>query len=241
MGSSQYKSSQKTMQAVILAGGIGTRLKPITDYVPKPLIPINNMPIIEWQIKQLKKFGIRDIIICTGYKADQIQDYLEHMKNFGIKIKFLVEKSPLGTGGAIKNAAKRIHGKSFLVLNGDIISTIDIRKLYSHPNSIALVELRTKFGTVDSNGKKITKFREKKRVSNVWMNAGIYHLNKKIMSDLPNKGSIEETTFHRYAKNGKLVGRKFKDTIWFSIDSHKDIEECSNAMKSKKYASGSIK
>ncbi len=229
------------MQAVILAGGIGTRLKPITDYVPKPLIPINNIPIIERQIMQLKKFGIKDIIICTGYKTDQIQNYLEHMKNFGIKIKLLVEKAPLGTGGAIKNAAKKIHGKSFLVLNGDIISTIDIRKLYSHPNSIALVELRTKFGTVDSDGEKITKFREKKHVSNVWMSAGIYHLDKKITSDLPSKGSIEETTFRRYAKNGKLAGRKFKDAIWFSIDSHKDIEECSNVMKNKKYAYRAIK
>jgi NDP-sugar pyrophosphorylase family protein len=229
------------MQAVILAGGIGTRLKPITDYVPKPLIPINNIPIIEWQIKQLKKFGIRDIIICTGYKTSQIQDYLDHMKNFGVKIKFLVEKAPLGTGGAIKSAAKTIRGKSFLVLNGDVISTIDVRKLYSSPNSVALVELRTRFGTVDSDDKKITRFREKKHVSNVWMNAGIYHLNKKTASDLPSKGSIEETTFRSYAKNGKLTGRKFKDAVWFSIDSHKDIEECSSAMKGKKHASRSIR
>ena len=65
--------SQIIMQAIILAGGRGKRLKPITDYVPKPLVPINNVPIIEWQIKYLKKFGIKDIIICTGYKTEQIE------------------------------------------------------------------------------------------------------------------------------------------------------------------------
>ena len=225
------------MQALILAGGAGTRLKPITDYVPKPLIPIKNIPIIEWQIKQLKKYGIKDIIICTGYKTDQIQNYLEHMRNFGCKIKFSVEKTPLGTGGAIKNAAKLIHEKSFLVLNGDIISTIDVRKLYGSVNSVALIELRTRFGTVDLDNNKITNFWEKKHVSNIWMNSGIYHLDKKIISDLPSNGSIEETTFHKYAKSGKLTGIKFRGVKWFSIDSHKDIEECSNAIRGNRHAS----
>lgn len=219
------------MQAMILAGGAGTRLKPITDYVPKSLIQINNVPIIEWQIRLLKKFGISEIIICTGYKSDQIQNYLEHMKNFGCNIKFSIERAPLGTGGAIKKASRLIRGRSFLVLNGDIISTINVKKMFASPNSIALVELRTKFGTVDLDNKKITNFREKKHISNVWMNSGIYHLDKKIVADLPRKGSIEEVTFRKYAKKGNLTGIKFKDSVWFSIDSHKDIEDCTNVLK----------
>ena len=224
------------MQAVILAGGTGTRLKQITDYVQKPLIPINNIPIIEWQIKYLKRFGINDFVICTGYKTYQIQDYFEHMKNFDSKIKFSIETSPLGTGGAIKKAARLINGRSFLVLNGDIITTIDIRELYSSPNSIALIELRTKFGTVDLDNDKITSFKEKRNISGVWMNSGIYHLDKKIISDLPSRGAIEDTTFRKYAKNRKLVGIKFKNGLWFSIDSHKDIEECANTISDKRYA-----
>jgi NDP-sugar pyrophosphorylase family protein len=131
------------VQAVILAGGEGTRLKPITDYVPKPLIPLNNIPIIEWQIRYLKKFRINDFVICTGYKTDLIEDYLSHKQNFGSKVTFSVEKTSLGTGGAIKKAAKFIKGRSFLVLNGDIITNINIHEL-SIPNSIALVELRTR-------------------------------------------------------------------------------------------------
>ena len=222
------------MQAVILAGGLGSRLRPITDYVPKPLIPINNIPLIEWQIKYLKKYGIDEIILCTGYKTDQIQNYLEHKKNFECKIQYSIEKTPLGTGGAIKKAAKLIKGKSFLVINGDIITTIDVRKLYSHPNSIALVELRTKFGTVDIEDSKITQFREKKPLANVWMNSGIYYLDKKMISTLPGKGAIEETSFRKYAQQGKLTGIKFKDSFWYSIDSHKDLDECSKALKGKK-------
>ena len=91
------------MQAIILSGGKGNRLKPITDYVPKSLVPLNNVPILEWQIKYLKRFGIRDIIISTGYKYDQIENFLKS-KNLGATITFSVEKSPLGTGGAIKKA-----------------------------------------------------------------------------------------------------------------------------------------
>lgn len=219
------------MEAIILAGGLGTRLKPITDYIPKPLIPINNVPIIEWQIKHLKKFGINDIVICAGYKADQLQNYLEHKKNFESMVKIIIEKTHLGTGGAIKNAVKMIRGKSFLVLNGDVITNIDIRRLCRSPNSIALIELRTRFGTVDLEKDMITNFREKKRVADVWMNAGIYHLDRKIVRDLPRRGSIEETAFRKYAKAGKLIGVRFKNSRWFSIDSHKDIEECSAAMK----------
>ena len=89
------------MKAIILAGGRGKRLRPITDYVPKPLIPINNIPIIEWQIRYLKKFGISEAIICSGYKTEMIENYLKN-KKLGIKISFSIENKPLGTGGAIK-------------------------------------------------------------------------------------------------------------------------------------------
>lgn len=222
------------MQAIILAGGLGSRLKPITDYVPKPLIPINNIPLLEWQIKQLQKFGVNDFIICTGYKTDQIENYLEHKGNLGARIQYSIERTPLGTGGAIKKAAGMIKGKTFLVINGDIITTIDVRKLYSYSNSIALIELRTKFGTVEIDGTTVTKFKEKKPLEGVWMNAGIYHLDKKIVSMLPSNGAIEETAFRKLAKKETLVGIRFKNASWYSIDSHKDIEECSKALKSKK-------
>lgn len=215
------------MHAIILAGGRGKRLRPITDYVPKPLVPLNNIPIIEWQISYLKKFGVKEITICTGYKTEMIQNFLAVKNNLGVKIKFSVEKTPLGTGGAIKQAGLSIKDKSFFVLNGDTITNIDLGKLVKKQNSIASIELKTKFGVVEIEGDKITQFKEKKEIPNVWMNAGVYHLQKEILQDLPKKGDIEKTVFPDYAKKGKLSTVKFKNAMWHSIDSFKDIEECS--------------
>ena len=215
------------MKAIILAGGRGKRLRPITDYVPKPLVPLNNVPIIEWQIRYLKKFNVDEIIICTGYKTEMIEHFLDTKDNFGIKIRFSIEKTPLGTGGAIKQAGKSIKDKSFFVLNGDTITNIDLRELKKSPNSIAAIELQTKFGIMETNDDKVTRFREKKEISNVWMNAGIYHLSNEVLKDLPKKGDIEKTVFPDYAKKGILNTVKFTNTKWYSVDSFKDMEECS--------------
>ena len=214
------------MKAIILAGGRGKRLRPVTDYVPKPLVPIKNIPIIEWQIKYLKKFGVDEVIICTGYKQEMIENHL-NMKKMKMKIRFSVEKSPLGTGGAIKKAGNMIKDKSFFVINGDVITDIDLKKLSTKQNSIASIELRTKYGILETNDDKIIEFKEKKEIFDLWMNAGIYHLQKNILRDLPNKGDIEKTVFPDYAKKGKLNIVKFRNVRWYSVDSFKDMEECS--------------
>ena len=214
------------MKAIILAGGRGKRLRPITDYVPKPLIPIKNIPIIEWQIKYLKKFGISEVIICSGYKREMIENYLKN-KKLGIKITFSIENKPLGTGGAIKKAGKKIKDKSFIVINGDIITNIDLEKLLKKENSIASIQLKTNFGILQTDKDKIIKFDEKKEIKNLWMNAGIYYLNKECIKELPNVGDIEKTLFPDYAKKEKLSTIKFTNSKWYSIDSFKDMEECS--------------
>jgi len=214
------------LKAIILAGGRGKRLRPITDYVPKPLISIKNIPIIEWQIKYLKKFGISEVIICSGYKTEMIENYLKN-KKLGIKITFSIENKPLGTGGAIKKAGKKIKDKSFIVINGDIITNIDLKKMMEKENSIASIQLKTKFGILQTDGNKIIKFDEKKEIKNLWMNAGIYHLNKESIKELPNVGDIEKTLFPDYAKKEKLSTIKFTNSKWYSVDSFKDMEECS--------------
>jgi len=219
------------LKAIILAGGRGKRLRPITDYIPKPLVPLNNIPIIDWQIKYLKKFGINEVIICTGYKTEMIQHFLSVKDNFGINIKFSVEKTPLGTGGAIKQAAKSIKDKSFFVVNGDTITNIDLKKLLTKQNAIAAIELRTKFGIMETVNDKVTRFREKKEIPDVWMNAGIYHLENQIIKDLPTKGDIEKTVFPEYATKGRLNTIKFRNVKWFSVDSFKDMEECSSEVE----------
>jgi len=224
------------MKVIILAGGRGKRLRPITDKIPKPLILINKKPLIERTIKYLKKYGMTEIIISSGYKSNLIEKFLKKKKNFDCEITFSTEKTPLGTGGAIKKALRYVDEESFLVLNGDIVTNIDLKKILKKPNTIAANELKTKFGTMDIKNNKILKFSEKKDVTNVWMNPGIYHLSKDIERLIPKKGSLEGIVFPKMVKNKTLETVKFKNALWFSIDSHKDIEECSKEIKSKKYS-----
>ena len=224
------------MKALILAGGRGKRLRPITDKIPKPLILINNLPLIERSVKYLKKFGINDIIICSGYKSKQIENFLKKKKNFNCKIEFSIERSPLGTAGAIKKATQKISDDSFVVINGDVVTNIDLRKILKKPNTIAANELKTKFGTMEIKNSKIIAFNEKTDVEDVWMNPGIYHLSSEIRKILPKKGSLESMIFPKLAKNNLLHTVKFKNVLWHSIDSHKDIELCSNDIKLKKYS-----
>ena len=223
------------MKALILAGGRGKRLRPLTDKIPKSLIPINKKPLIQYTINYLKKFGINEIIICAGYKSNQIQNFLKKKKNFGCKIEYSIEKSPLGTAGAIRNAIKNLSGESFLVINGDVITNIDLKKILKKPNTIAASELKTKFGTMKIKNNKILKFNEKTDVENVWMNPGLYHLSIDILKILPHKGSLEAEIFPKLAKKKSLHTVKFKNVLWHSIDSFKDIELSSQEINSKKY------
>jgi len=223
------------MKALILAGGRGKRLRPLTDKIPKSLIPINKKPLIQYTIKYLKKFGINEIIICSGYKSKQIQNFLKKKKNFGCKIEYSVEKNPLGTAGAIRNAIKNLSDESFLVINGDIITNIDLKKILKKPNTIAANELKTKFGTMEIKNNRILKFNEKTDVQNVWMNPGLYHLSTGILKILPRTGSLEAEIFPKLAKNKSLHTVKFKNVLWHSIDSFKDIELSSQEINSKKY------
>ena len=224
------------MKALILAGGRGKRLRPITDSIPKPLIQINNKPLIEWSIRYLKKYGINEIIICSGYRSKQIENYLKKKKYLGCKIDFSVEKSPLGTAGSIKKAMKMISDESFIVINGDIITNINLKKIQNNLNTIAANELKTKYGTMSIENNKIIKFNEKYDVKNVWMNPGIYHLSIDVDKLLPTKGSLEGIVFPILARKKLLHTVKFKNVLWHSIDSHKDIELCTKDMKSKKYS-----
>ena len=223
------------MKALILAGGRGKRLRPLTDKTPKSLIPINKKPLIQYTINYLKKFGINEIIVCTGYKSKQIQNFLKKKKNFGCKIEYSIETKPLGTAGAIRNAIKNLSDESFLVINGDIITNIDLKKILKKPNTIAANELKTKFGTMEIKNNKILKFNEKTDVQNVWMNPGLYHLSTGILKILPRTGSLEAEIFPKLAKNKSLHTVKFKNVLWHSIDSFKDIELSSQEINSKKY------
>jgi histidinol-phosphate phosphatase family protein len=116
------------VRAVILAGGRGTRLGKTTAEVPKPMLPIGGIPILEHQIKLLKKYGIRDVIILSGYRSDVIKDYFRDGGNYGVTIKYVIDREPLGTAGSIKEIQNCLK-RPFFVLYGDVMINMDLKKL----------------------------------------------------------------------------------------------------------------
>jgi mannose-1-phosphate guanylyltransferase len=222
------------MKTVILAGGFGKRLKPLTDTRPKPMIEVLNVPIIEWQVRWLRKFGIKDFVMCVGYMKEQIIDHIGNGAKFDSRIDYSFEKKALGTGGALLNAKQLVSNQdSFFVLNGDILTELDPNRLnIANSNVLAVVPLRSPFGMVELDvNSTVHGFIEKPEIPDRWINAGLYRFTQEIFRYLPQEGNIEVTALPALAKEGRLQAVRYKDIFWRSIDSHKDIEEASKEMK----------
>ncbi|MBT0818071.1 nucleotidyltransferase family protein [Campylobacter lari] len=185
------------MQAIVLAGGLGTRLKSVVQDLPKPMAPINGKPFLAFVLEYLKKQGIAEVVLSVSYKYELIQEYFKDEFE-GLRIRYNIEKELLGTGGAIKDALKLIQNQAY-VLNGDTIFDIDLKKLVLNDSKIciALKQMQNfdRYGTVNVNGQGIvTSFEEKIFKKQGLINGGIYLLEKDIFDkfDLGKKFSFEE-------------------------------------------------
>lgn len=146
------------MQAVILAGGKGTRLRPFTTSLPKPLVPVGDLPIIEIVLRQLRHFGFREVVVSTGHLAELIEAYCGDGRRWGLRIRYVREDKPLSTAGALR----LIRGlkQDFLTINGDVLTTLDFRALYDFHRrakslaTVSVCERRTvvDFGTIRLDG-----------------------------------------------------------------------------------------
>jgi len=222
------------MKAIILAGGFGTRLRPLTDTTPKPLLPIKNKPIIEQAILNFKKYGIKDIILSIGYKAEMIKEYFGDGTKLGMNIEYMVEDEPLGTGGAIKKSSEDIK-ETFLAINGDNLADFDWKKIIDdHEKNQAKISLTlypvedvTQFGIARLEGEKILEFIEKPTVeeapSNL-NNAGGYVIEPGVLDMLPDGFSmIEKDCFEKLAPEG-LVFASIHDGQWYPTDTIEKYE-----------------
>ncbi len=184
------------LKAVILVGGEGTRLRPLTCNMPKPMTPLLNRPFLEHTIAYLKKYQGEDIILALSYLPQAVQDYFGDGRNLGVRLTYTVEESPLGTAGAVKNAEQYLDG-TFIVLNGDIFTDLNLADMLAFHRAkgaqatIALtrVDNPCAFGVVetDSDGR-VQCFIEKPspdQVTTHWINAGIYILEPEVLGQVP--------------------------------------------------------
>ena len=213
---------------IIVAGGLGTRLRPLTENTPKPLLPIRGKPIIEHVIRNLKKHGITNIIISIGYKAEQVQEYFGDGSSLGISISYAIETEPLGTGGAVKLASKNLTNPFFLVW-GDNLMDINCSRMEQEflsagtPLIMALTprEDVENFGVAKLEGKKIITFVEKPKREEApsrLINAGAFIIDPSCLSLLPEgKSSIEKDCFEKLAPQGKIAAF-IHHGQWFPTD-----------------------
>ena len=216
--------------AILLVGGFGTRLMPLTKNTPKPMLTVAGVPVTEHQIAMAKAAGITEIVLATSYLSEVFIPYFGDGSKWGIKIKYAVEKEPLGTGGAIRNAAQLLDtNESVVILNGDVLSshnlTEQIRQHEAHGADVTLhlteVEDARAFGCVptDSDGR-VTAFLEKMEnpVTNQ-INAGCYVFNPRIISKIPldTVVSVERETFPQLVESGAKVFGFVENAYWLDI------------------------
>ncbi|MBK8303528.1 MAG: nucleotidyltransferase family protein [Chloracidobacterium sp.] len=214
------------MQALILAGGKGTRLRPLTVYTPKPIVPVINRPFLLYQIEVLRRAGITDITLSLSYQPDKIQQILGNGSEHGVTLRYITEPSPLGTAGAYRFAMDGMN-ETTVVFNGDILTDIDIAKLIEFHNAkaaqatIALVRVDdpARYGLAEAGSDgRVVKFIEKPKAGEAdafeinTINAGIYILEPTIM-DLIQKTPTprSNTTFSRRSSKRKFP---FSRLLW---------------------------
>jgi NDP-sugar pyrophosphorylase family protein len=218
------------MQAVILVGGEGTRLRPLTYALPKPMAPVLGRPFIGWIIEHLRAAGVDDVILSCCYLPDLIEQHFGDGAHFGVKLHYVVEDSPLGTAGAIKNAAHLITGETY-VCNGDILTGLDLRKLrelHRRHHAVATIHTRevpdpSHFGVVETAGDgRVLRFVEKPQPGETSardINAGTYLLEKEAIDAIPagRSVSIERETFPLLIETTKAVFALSTADYWIDV------------------------
>jgi len=182
------------LKVIILAGGLGTRLKSVIAEVPKSMAPVNGRPFLETLIKRLIQFNITDIVLSVGYMQEVIRDYFGDGSSMGVSISYSVENSPLGTDGAIKAAMEAFPAERYLVINGDSLFENDVQELLEYHRAkravitLSLVKVadKSRYGSVETNSDgMISCFTEKGADGPGAVNAGVYVLEQQVLSFFP--------------------------------------------------------
>jgi NDP-sugar pyrophosphorylase family protein len=226
------------MEAIILAGGKGERLRPFTEDRPKPMVEILGIPILGYQIRWLVGQGVTDVVIACGYRHEVIQGYFDDGAKWGCRIRYAIEDVPLGRGGGLKQALRMTSGGRCLATNGDVLTNVRIADVVSHHErsrdtaTIVLAPFTSPYGIVDvADEDRIVGFREKPELP-YWINAGIYVMDRSITERLPDVGDHETTTFPALVEERKLGAFKSR-SYWRAVDTIKDLSEVSKELEQR--------
>lgn len=223
------------MKAVILAGGLGTRLKPLTDLIPKPLLPIGEKSILEIQIERLILSGAEEIIIATNYKSDYIENYLSDSKKFKTKITVSKEEIPLGTVGPVTLLEEKLN-EPFILINGDILTAIDFKKFYDFAierNELLTIAIKKEilpfaFGNISFDGDVVTNVEEKPDFV-TYILAGIYVMHPDILNIIPRNTYYGMDTLIKDMLLKKINIIKYEmNEYWLDIGRINDYEQAQN-------------
>ncbi len=225
--------------AVILVGGLGTRLRPLTNTAPKPLLPLKGKPIVQHSMENLKKHGVKKIILSAGYEASQIREYFGAGEKLGIPLHYSIEAEPLGTGGAVKQAAAELK-KPFFLVWGDNLMDIDYQEMYrSYLREAPLLAMALTpredvehFGVARLEKNKVMAFVEKPKREDApsnFINAGAFIIDPKCLQMLPEGvSSLERDCFEKLAPLGE-ISAFIHQGQWFPTDTiGKYADACMN-------------
>jgi len=228
---SRDPETELPLRAVVMAGGFGQRLRPLTRETPKPLLPVGEKPVIEHIIEKLRFAGIRKISITTHFHADKIRDYFGDGGDWGVVLDYIHEKEPLGTAGALS----LIEGadEPFVVINGDILTTVDFRAMLGfHQETTAELTVGVRkydftvpFGVIKAEGTRVMKLEEKPSAS-LFINAGIYLLEPALLAMIPKDRMFHMTDLiEALLEDGKIVSSFPIHEYWADIGQLKDYAQ----------------
>ena len=219
------------MKAVILAGGLGSRLKPFTEIIPKPLLPVGERSVLEIQISQLKKYGYDEIFLATNYKSEFIENFFGDGSRYGVKLRISKEEKPLGTAGPLSLLKEELT-EPFLMMNGDILTLMDFNKMHCFSNetqsdlTVGIKEVITPFafGNIFYKGDYVTGIEEKPDIK-MQVLAGIYIMKPAIFELIPeNEYFGMDALIKTMIKNGSPVAKYEISEYWLDIGRVEDYQ-----------------
>lgn len=225
------------IRAVIMAGGLGTRLRPLTDNLPKPMLPVNGKPLIERIVEQLQRTGIRRIAITTHYMPEKIMEYFGDGRAFGVELTYVDEKLPLGTGGALGLLPQ--PSQPLLVINGDVLTDVDFRSmfLFHQENkaditiSVRQFDFEIPYGVVDVEGARVKGISEKPMMK-FFVNAGVYLIEPSVYQYFPAGERFNMTDLIQWLLDaGRTVISFPVHEYWLDIGQHADYARAQDDIK----------